>query len=59
MEVPFILLVGGVSARWLLRRLPVAATRANRLAMGCVALVLMVIAEFTLVLATRGLTVRQ
>jgi hypothetical protein len=48
-----------LAARWIVRRLAVPSTSSSRLAMGCVALGLLLIAEFTLVLWLRGLSISQ
>ncbi len=59
LETPIMLLVTIVAAQWVVRRLAVPARAASRLGMGCIALVLMLGAEFTIVLGLRGLTIRQ
>ncbi len=59
LETPIMLVVTIVAARWVVRRLAVSAGAASRLGMGCFALVLMLGAEFTVVLGLRGLTIRQ
>jgi hypothetical protein len=59
METPIMLAVTIVTARWVVRRLAVPHTPASRLVMGCIALALMLAAEFTVVLELRGLTIRQ
>jgi len=59
METPFMFVVTMVSARWIVRRLHVPTTWFNRLGMGCVALVLLLVAEFTLVLWLRGLSITE
>jgi type IV secretory pathway TrbD component len=48
-----------VAARWIVRRLAVPPTLSKRLSMGGIALGLMLIAEFTLVLWLRGLSIRE
>jgi len=57
METPIMFLVTIVAARWLVRRLAVPCTLFSRLGMGCVALALLLVAEFTLVLWLRGLSI--
>jgi len=59
METPIMLVVTILSTRWTVRRLAVPSTPLDRLAMGCVALVLLLVTEFTLVLWLRGLTIRE
>jgi hypothetical protein len=57
METPIMFVVIFVSARWIVRRLAVPFTPSRRLGMGCVALALLLVAEFTLVLWLRGLSI--
>jgi hypothetical protein len=57
-ELPVMLLVTIVSARWIVRRLSVNSY-SGRLAMGSVALALLLITEFSLVLWLRGLTIKE
>src|SRR4030042_727783 len=52
-------LVTIVAARWLVRRLAVPYTLSGRCGMGCVALGLLLAAEFTLVLWLRGLSISE
>jgi hypothetical protein len=59
METPIMLVVILVAARWIVRRLTVPSAPSSRLGIGCVALGLMLIAEFTLVLWLRGLSVSE
>ena len=59
METPIMLVITILAARWTVRRLAVHSTPPDRLGMGCVALVLLLVAEFTLVLWLRGLTIRE
>jgi hypothetical protein len=59
LEAPIMLVITIVAARWIIRRLAVAATPWSRLGMGGVALGLTLIAEFTLVLWLRGLSIRE
>jgi hypothetical protein len=58
-EAPIMLVITIVAARWIVRRLAVPPTRLSRLAMGSIALSLMLIAEFTLVLWLRGLSISE
>lgn len=58
-EAPFMLAVTFLAARWTVRRLAVPPARVPRLVMGCVALALLLIAEFTLALLIRGMTMRD
>ncbi|MFS8084023.1 MAG: hypothetical protein ACMG6H_00165 [Acidobacteriota bacterium] len=55
-ELPVMLLVSIISARWSGRRLAVNSI-SSRLGMGGIALGLLLVAEFTLVLWVRGLTI--
>jgi hypothetical protein len=59
LEAPVMFVITIVAARWIVRRLAVPRTPSSRLGMGCIALSLMLIAEFTLVLWLRGLSVRE
>jgi hypothetical protein len=59
METPIMLAVTFLAAHWTVRRLDVPPTTSSRLGMGCLALGLMLMAEFTLVLTLRGLTIRE
>jgi len=53
------LVVTILAARWVARRLALPPKPATRLGVGFVALVVLIAAEFTIVLWLRGLTVRQ
>lgn len=57
LELPIMLVVVVAAARWLSRRLAVPAASRYRLAMGGIALALMLVAEFGLVLRLRGMSV--
>lgn len=59
MEMPIMLAVTIVAARWTVLRLSVPSMWSARLEMGCIALVLMLIAEFAFVLWIRGLSVKK
>ena len=59
MEAPIMLVVTIVAARWIVRRLAVPAKPSSRLGMGCLALLLLLVAEFTLVLWLRGLSISE
>ncbi len=59
MEMPIMFVVTIVAARWIIRRLGVPSAPLSRLGMGCIALALMLVAEFTLVLWLRGLTIAE
>ena len=59
METPIMFVVTIVAARWMVRRLAVPPKVSSRLGMGCVGLGLMLVAEFTLVLWLRGLSIRE
>jgi len=57
METPIMFVVIILAARWIVRRLAVPSTPSSRLGMGCIALGLLLVAEFTLVLWLRGLSI--
>lgn len=59
MGTPIMLVVIIVAARWIVRRLALPSTSSNRLGMGCVALALLLVAEFTLVLWLRGMSLSE
>jgi hypothetical protein len=59
METPLMLVVTIVAARWTVLRLALPSVPSARLGMGGIALVLLLVAEFTLVLWLRGLTIRE
>ena len=59
METPIMFVVTMVAAWWIVRRLAVRLTLSRRLGMGCIALALLLVAEFTLVLWLRGLSIRE
>jgi hypothetical protein len=59
MEAPIMLVVSILAARWVARRLAISPTWSTRLAVGLVALGLLLVAEFTVVLQVRGLTIRE
>ena len=59
METPIMLVVTIIAARWIVRRLALPSTPSSRLGMGCIALGLMLVAEFTLVLWLRGLSISE
>jgi hypothetical protein len=59
METPIMFGVVILAARWIIRRRAAPAKPSSRLGMGCVTLGLLLVAEFTLVLWLRGLSVRE
>ena len=59
LEAPVMLLISVLVARWLVRTLGVPPTFLPRLGMGCIALVFMLVAEFTLAPWLRGISIRQ
>jgi hypothetical protein len=59
MEAPIMLAVSLVAAGWVVRHLDVPFQLSSRLGMGCVALGLMLLAEFTFVLRLRGISIRE
>jgi hypothetical protein len=58
-EAPIMLLISIVAARWVVRSFAVPPTPASRIGMGGIGLGLMLIAEFTVVLWLRGLSIRD
>jgi hypothetical protein len=58
-EAPVMLAVTILAARWIVRRLAVPPAWTRRLGMGCIALGLLLAAEFTAVLGLRGLSMRE
>jgi hypothetical protein len=56
LEAPIMLAVIVVAARWVTRKLAVPPAPSSRIGMGVLALVLLLIAEFKLVLPLRGMT---
>jgi hypothetical protein len=59
LEAPIMLAISIAASRWIVRKLAVLATPSSRLGMGIIALGLMLIAEFTLVLSLRGLSMKE
>jgi len=59
MEMPIMLAVTIVAARWTVLRLSVPMMWTARLEMGCMALVFMLVAEFGFVLWIRGLSIKE
>lgn len=59
LEMPIMLAIAIGTARWIVQRLAVPATPWSRLGMGGIALSLLLIAEFTLVLGLRGLSIKE
>jgi len=59
MEMPIMLAVTVLAARWIISRFAVAPTPAVRLGMGFFALVLMLVAEFALVTRLRGISISE
>jgi hypothetical protein len=58
-ELPVMIVVMWLAARWTIRRFHVPSSTASRLAMGVLAFTLLLAAEFLLVLPLRGLTLEQ
>lgn len=58
-EMPIMLAVAILVARWTVLRLSVPMIWSARFRMGCIALVLMLIAEFGFVLWIRGLSIKE
>ena len=59
MEAPIMLVVTIVSARWIVLRLAVPSEPSARLWMGCIALALLLVAEFGFVLWLRGMSIKE
>jgi hypothetical protein len=59
LELPVMLLIIVLSARWIVRRFVLPPVAASRLAMGGLALGLLLAAEFTVVLWLRGMTLAE
>ena len=59
LEAPIMLVISIAAARWIVRRLAVPRGLSSRLAMGLTALAFMLVAEFSLVLRLRGLSIRE
>lgn len=59
MEMPIMLAVTIVAARWMVLRLSVSPTSSPRLEMGCIALALMLVVEFGFVLWVRGISIKN
>jgi hypothetical protein len=59
LEIPIMLVVTVLAARWIVRACAVPPAFSNRLAVGCIALGLLVTTEFTLVLWLRGLSLSE
>lgn len=59
MEMPIMLAVTILAAQWTVLNLAVPSVSSVRLGMGCVALVLMLIAEFGFVLWARGTSIKN
>jgi hypothetical protein len=58
-ELPVMIMVTWLAARWTIRRFRVPLSTGSRLVMGVVAFALLLAAEFALVLPLRGLTLEQ
>src|SRR5271157_4495411 len=58
MEAPIMFGVSVLAARWVVRHVGISPLWSRRLALGCIALGLMLLVEFTAVLWIRGLTIR-
>jgi hypothetical protein len=56
-EIPIMIVVIIIAARWIVRRFAVPPTPSYRLGMGLIALGLLLIAEFSLVLGLRGISI--
>lgn len=58
MEAPIMLVVTILVARWIVLRLAVPSTPSARLAMGGIALILLLVAEFGFMLWLRGISIK-
>ncbi len=58
LEAPIMFGVSILAARWVVRHVGIPPVWSRRLVMGCIALGLMLLVEFTVVLWIRGLTIR-
>ena len=58
-EMPVMLVVTILAAHWTVLRLAVQPMLSARIGMGCIALVLMLVAEFGFVLWIRGLSIKE
>lgn len=58
-ETPVMIAISWFAAAWVVRRIAVPSAARPRLGMGLVALALMLVAEFSLVLPLRGLTLEE
>jgi hypothetical protein len=58
-EIPVMLLITIFAVKWIVRHLAVPSTTSARLSMGCIALGFILIAEFTIVIRLRGLSIRD
>lgn len=59
METPIMLVVTIIVARWLVRHYAIPSAPTIRLGMGGIALLLLLLAEFALVVWLRGLSIRE
>lgn len=59
MEMPIMLVVIIMAARWTVLRLAIPPMLSARIGIGCIALVLMLVAEFGFVRWIRGLSIKQ
>jgi len=59
LETPFMILMSVAAARWTIRRFGIPAVTSVRLAMGAMALVLMLLGEFGFVLWLRRFSIRE
>lgn len=59
LEMPIMLIVIVLAARWVVRRFGLPLAVSTRLGMGFVALALLLVAELTLVLWLRGMPIRE
>jgi len=59
LEAPIMLLVTILAVRWIVLRFAVPSTPSARLGMGCIALLLLLVAEFGFMLRLRRLTIRE
>lgn len=59
LEAPIMLVVSIVAARWIVQKVSLPPDTSKRLGMGVIGLGLMIVAEFSLVLWLRGISIRE
>ena len=59
LEAPFMVLISFLAARWVVRRLSLPSFPRLRIAVGFIGFIFMLLAEFSLTLCIRGLSLRE